>query len=176
MTSRRTLMIALFVSLAANLFSVGLLVGGYLAGPRGTPPHAARVLGLGPGPGPGAMLSAAAALSPEQRDAFRESWRAQAREARPRLREARQVRREAYQRFVREPFDASAALTDLDRARRLELEGRALADRQLVEFAATLPAADRIRFGKALAAPRASGRRGPDPGGRHGGPPALSDR
>ena len=70
------------------------------------------------------------------------------------------------------PPPALTLMTALREARAVEQASRAEMDRRLIAFAATLPAADRARFGEALARP-ALGRRGP--GGR-GDRAALPER
>jgi len=156
---------ALFVSLALNVFIVGAFVGLHLAGGR---PHG----GPTPGPRPGNPVAAAVrTLSPAEQAA----WRAQMPEFSqtfgPKVRQARQLSRQTMLSFGDEPFDAQAKLAALRQARALEQEGRTEMDRRIVTFAATLPAADREKFGQALARP-ALGRRGPG-GARR---PALPDR
>jgi uncharacterized membrane protein len=156
--SRRTLYILLFVSLALNLFVIGAAAGVYLFGPRmhGRPPE---FRGGGP-----AMIAAAAGLPDNQRAAYRDALRAEAQKVAPQLREARQVRRQAWTRLAADPADPTAISAELDRARTLEAAARADVDRTILEFAAKLPVADRARLGEALAQP-------PRRGGRHGPPP-----
>lgn len=153
--SRRTLFILLFASLALNLFVLGAAAGVYLLGPRlHGPPR---------GGGP-AMMAAAAALPEGQRAAYREALRAEAVRVGPQLRQARQVRREAWTRLGADSVDMAGISADLDRARALELQARADVDRVILGFAAKLPAADRARLGQALAQPPRGGmRREPRP-------------
>lgn len=157
--SQRTLFIALFVSLAVNLFVLGALAGVYLFGPRlhHRPPE------FRGGP---PMMAAAAALPENQRAAYHDALRAEVMRVGPQLREARQIRRGAWARLAADPVDAAAINADLDRARAMELQARADVDRAILGFAAKLPAADRARFGQALAEP-------PRHGGRHGPPPPM---
>ena len=61
-----------------------------------------------------------------------------------------QLARRTLASFGDEPFDADAKLAALRQARAVEAEGRVEMDRRIVTFAATLPAADRARFGEAL--------------------------
>jgi uncharacterized membrane protein len=157
--SRRTLFILLFASLALNLFVLGAVAGVYLFGPR-MHRHAGESRGGGP-----AMIAAAADLPDDQRAAYRESLRTEAQKVAPQLREARQIRRDAWTRLGSDPVDPAAINADLDRARSLELAARAEVDRTILDFAARLPAADRARLGQALAQP-------PRRGLRHEPPPA----
>lgn len=157
---------ALFVSLALNVFVVGAFVGLHMAGGR---PQAVASEQRPRNP----MAVAVRELSPEQQAAWRAQMPAYGRTFGPRLREARQLARQTMRGFGDEPFDAAAKLAALKQARSVEAEGRMEMDRRIVAFAATLPAADRARFGQALAqpAPRPALRRDSD-GGRR----ALADR
>jgi uncharacterized membrane protein len=156
--SQRSLLFALFVSLAVNLFVLGALAGVYLFGPRlhHRPPD---FRGGGP-----AMMAAAATLPDDQRAAYHEALRAEAMRVGPQLHEARQIRRGAWAKLAADPVDAGAITTDLDRSRALETQARAEIDRAILGFAVKLPAAERARLGQALAEP-------PRHGGRHGPPP-----
>jgi len=156
--SRRTLFIILFVSLALNLFVLGAAAGVFLFAPR---MHGHRFEARGGGP---AMMAAAAALPDDQRARYQEALRSEAMRVGPQLREARQIRREAWARLAADPVDASAITTDLDRSRALETQARAEVDHAILGFAVKLPAAERARLGQALAEP-------PRHGGRYGPPP-----
>lgn len=156
--SRRTLFILLFASLALNLFVIGAAAGVFLFGPhlhRMPPPR---------GGGP-PMMAAAAVLPDDQRAAYQTALRAEAAHVGPQLREARQIRREAWSRLGADPLDAAGIAADLDRARALETQSRADVERAILGFAARLPAAERARLGEALAQPARRGpRREPPPG------------
>jgi uncharacterized membrane protein len=155
--SQRTLLVALFVSLAVNLFVLGALAGVYLFGPRlhHRPPE---FRGGGP-----PMMAAAAALPEDQRAAYHEALRAEAMRVGPQLREARQIRRQAWARLAADPVDGGAITADLDRSRALETQARADVDHAILGFAVKLPAAERARLGQALAEPPRRGRRGAGP-------------
>lgn len=153
---QRTVFILLFVSLAVNLFMVGALVGALVLGAR---VHA--FMGRGPRFGGPPMAAAARALPPEQAQAFHQMLRDEAAAVGPKMRQARQLRREALGRLAGEPLDPQPILRDLDSARTLEAQARGDVDHRIVDFAARLPADQRARLGQALAQPR----RGP------GGPP-----
>jgi uncharacterized membrane protein len=105
------------------------------------------------------MMAAAAALPESQQAAYREALRAEAVRVGPQLRQARQVRREAWTRLGADSVDMAGISADLDRARALELQARADVDRVILGFAAKLPAADRARLGQALAQPPRGGMR-----------------
>jgi uncharacterized membrane protein len=151
----RSLLIALFVSLAVNLFVLGALAGVYLFGPRlhHRPPE---FRGGGP-----AMMMAAAALPESERAAYQDALRAEASRVAPQVHEARRIRRAAWARLAADPLDAAAINADLARARALETQSRADVDTAVLGFAAKLPAADRARLSAALAEPPRHGRRGP---------------
>ena len=162
---------ALFVSLALNVFVVGAFVGLHMAGER---PQAAAPDVVRPR---NPLAAALRELSPEQQVAWREQMPEYGRTFGPRMRQARQQVRQTMRSFGDEPFDAAAKLAALKQARAVEAEGRLEMDRRIVAFVATLPPADRARFGEALARP-AQPR--PDLGGRRargeGGGGALADR
>ena len=159
---------ALFVSLALNVFVVGAFVGVHMA--RGKPPVAATAP-QDPRPR-NPVMAAVRTLTPEQQAAWRDQMPGYAQTYGARVREARRSARETMLSFGDEPFDAQAKLEALKAARAVEQEGRLEMDRRLVAFAATLPPADRARFGAALARPAASG--GGRPGEGRGA--ALADR
>lgn len=165
--SRKTLLVVLFVSLAVNLFVIGAVAGGLVVGGR---LHEVRAQGR---PGP-ALWMAGDALPPGERRAYRRLLREEGLAMRPALRQARELRREAWGRMGQEPFDAAAARADLERARRLEIEARGRVEARILDFAGTLPAAERASLAEGLA--RARGGRGREAmrmgrGGPEGGPP-----
>lgn len=168
--SRKALLIALFASLALNLFAIGAVVGGLVIGARmhGVREEARR--------GGAPLWAAAQSLEPDQRRAFRTALRRQSMAVAGDLRAARQARREAWLSLGAEPFDAKAAAAELDRARALEAQARAGVEHGIVDFAAGLPPAERARLAEALArsGPPAGPRfrRGPSPEGAPPGAPA----
>jgi uncharacterized membrane protein len=109
------------------------------------------------------MMAAAAALPEDQRAAYHEALRAEAMRVGPQLREARQIRRQAWARLAADPVDGGAITADLDRSRALETQARADVDHAILGFAVKLPAAERARLGQALAEPPRRGRRGAGP-------------
>jgi len=166
--SRRTLYIVLFASLAVNLFAVGLGAGAFFFGERLRPHHPPPFRGGPP------MMAAAAALPDNSRAAYREAISAEALAVRPKLRDARQLRHDAWMKLAADSVDADTVAADLDRARALESEARAAIDRRVVDFAARLPAAERAPFAQALAMPpQRRGRGGRGEGGPDGGGPPL---
>lgn len=196
---RSGLLVGLLVSLAVNLFVIGLIVGVVMMGGLrmlhpGRPPAGGFWLMRGP------MMAAEAGLSAEQRQAWITAMRAQAKSSGPKMHQARELRRDAWDELAADPVDAQAVLAGLDRSRGLEQQARAEMDGAVVRFAATLPAEQRKRIASALArppmphdgpgmfwlrgggsgpgpgpdaGPGPEGGPGPGPGGR---PPALPDR
>jgi uncharacterized membrane protein len=175
--SRKTLIILLFVSLAVNLFVLGAFAGVALTRFRPPPPQHF-------GQGRPGLAAAAAALTPEQREAWRQALRNQAQDSAPKLRESRMVRRQAWEGLGAEPLDAATIRADLSRSRQLEQEAREAMDERMVAFAATLSPQERTAFGKAVAQRPGMGGPGMGGGGRggrdgmrggmrgdHGGPP-----
>jgi uncharacterized membrane protein len=140
--SRRGLLIALIVSLAVNLFVLGGVTGAVLMGFGRHPPP--------PPMGGGRLGAMGEALAPEHRDAWLAAVRTAGQSARPQLHQARELRRQAWQALAAEPADAQSALTLLDQSRNLELRARSEMDRAVVNFAATLPAAERGKLAQSL--------------------------
>ena len=171
--SRRGLLIALIVSLAVNLFVLGGLAGAVFMGfqrPHGPPPM----------PGPPHLAAIGQALAPAHRDGWVTTVKQTAQSSGPKLRQARELRRQAWQALANDPVDPQAAVAALDRARGLEFQARAEMDRAVVGFAATLPSDERRRLGEALMRPRLHQPHGPWSGGRPapdvGEPPPLPNR
>jgi uncharacterized membrane protein len=147
---RRILFAVLFASLALNVFVLGAFVGARLSGGR-LAPQPAAVAQEARARNP--VLAAVRALPPDAQAAWRAQMPGFARDYGPRMREARRLTRQTMHSFGREPFDADAALADLQKARAIEYAGRQEMDRRIVTFAATLPPAERAQFGEALARP-----------------------
>lgn len=150
--SRRSLLIALIVSLAVNLFVLGGLIGAALMGwPLHRPPPQQ--------PGPPRLAALGAELTPDQRQAWQATIRQAAQNAGPKLRQARLLRDQAWRSMNADPVDTQAVLAALSQSRGLEFQARSEMDRAVVGFTATLPADERQKLGEALR------RRGPQ-GGR----------
>ena len=168
--SRRGLLITLIVSLAVNLFVLGGLAGVALMGFGRHGPHGEA--------GPSRLTGMGAELSPEHRDAWQAAVRGAAQAARPQIRQARTLRRQAWQTLAAEPANPQAALAALDQARAQEIQARAGMDRAVVAFVATLPPPERAKLAEALSRQRQGPPRPPPWSG--GGPrpdhPPLPDR
>ena len=178
--SRKALLIALFASLAMNLFIVGLVVGAKVT-ERRPPPRGERMLVLS---GPGPAATAIRNLPAEQREAFRATAPGAMREANARFREARRLRQSAMRQLAEEPVETRAVLAELARARAIEAEARGALDNRIIGFAATLPPEHRAAFAKAMLRPPRGPGSGRGPGGPEGrglrggedGPPPLPER
>ncbi len=152
--SQRNLTIALFVSLAVNLFAIGAVVGGLVIGTRMAQ---GRESVMRPGPPP--FFQAAESLSPERQEAYRQTIRGEAGQVRRKLMQAGQARREAWSDLGEEPFDATAVRRDLARAQAIEAEARSAVEGRVVEFASELSLQERQAFAEALARPPSRDRR-----------------
>ena len=144
----RGLAIALFFSVALNLFAIGAVVGGFVIAERlhgMTPIHR-------PGMGQQQPLWAAAdALPTAHRDAYRALLQDQALTVSQQVREARLARRRAWAGLMVEPFDAAGTAKNLADARALEMQARGGVEQKIVEFAATLPPEEREKLAQGLA-------------------------
>jgi uncharacterized membrane protein len=175
--SPRGLAIALFASVALNLFAIGAVVGGFVI--------AERLHGMTPVQRPGMgqqqpLWAAADALPAAHRDAYRGLLRDQALIVGQQVRDARQARRRAWAGLMTEPFDAAGTAKNLADARALEIQARGGVEQKIVEFAATLPAAEREKLAQGLAhatpGPRAAMMRRLRGGGGPDGPPQAPAR
>lgn len=154
--SRRGLLIALFLSLAVNLFALGAVAGGFVMAQRlREAPVAVGAARLGQPP----LWAAARELSPENRRAYRQLIRGQASGLRPGLRETRRLRADAWSRLDGDRPEPAAAKAALAQARQLELRTRAEVEDRIVDFAAGLPADERAKLVQGLTNPQRPGRR-----------------
>lgn len=145
--SRRTLLIILFVSLAANLFAIGAVVGGLTIAARIH--HRPEAVAARPGMG---LWAAGETLPPMHRHEYRRLLREQGQATGQQMRSVRAARREAWSRMAQDPFDPAATTRALDEARTLEMNARRAAEHRIVDFAAGLPRDERARFAEGLAA------------------------
>ena len=134
------LKILLGVSLALNLFVIGAVAGVLLLRQQSL----TRVERGDP------VLSAADALPPARRDAYRAMMTTTLKSLAPTLRDARLVRRDAMARIRTEPFDRAAVSADLARGRADDAAARGQVEEAILNFAATLPPDQRAIFGKGL--------------------------
>lgn len=146
----RGLLVGLLVSLALNLFLVGLGVGAWALGPRLVQP--APVVAQGGGRAILPLWAMGRALSPQHRPAFNAVLREALAAGRGDIREAREIRRRAFDSMASDAFDAVKVSADLDRARDLEVGARARLERDIVSFSATLPPEERARLAEAMRA------------------------
>lgn len=146
----RGLLIGLLASVALNLFLVGLGVGAWALGPRLMQPAPVVVQGRGRPALP--MWALGRSLSPEYRPAFNTMLRKTLMGAAGDIREARALKRQAFDAMAAGNYDAARVGADLDRARQLEFGARQRIDRDVVAYAATLPQAERANLSNALRA------------------------
>ncbi len=131
----------LALSLVLNVFLVGGIAGGMYRWWSMGPQTAAvqRSLRL-----------AAEALPAERRDAFRDTLRDARRDIQPTVRAARESRRELVRLLGAPQFDRTAIEAELGRARQADAVIRARVEREVVEFASTLPEEERSKFVQGL--------------------------
>ena len=158
--TQRNMTIALFVSLALNLFAIGAIVGGLVVGARFSE-------GRGPmmRPGPPPFREAAQTLPPARQEAFHRALRGETFEVRRKLMAASEARRAAWAQLGADPYDPTAVRRALARAQAIEMEARTLVEGRVVDFAGELSAEERDRLAGALSQPPQRGTRE----GRRGG-------
>jgi uncharacterized membrane protein len=138
----RWLLIGLVISLALNLFLVGLGVGALVfgGGQRGAETQAAA------GPRRAPLWAAG------RRQGYRQALAQATREARPDLIESRRLKRQAFDAMANTPYDAAAVAADLERARALEFKARSRLEQSITAYAATLPPDERAALSESLRA------------------------
>ena len=142
----RTLLIALVVSLALNLFLAGLIVGAVLNRQHGLD-HRAAVAGQS---ARAPLWRAGDALPQEKRRAFRSTLREAALSQQDAVRQSRQLRRQAAAMLEQPTFDAAAAADLMRQARLLDAQTRSVVEGRLMAFAATLSPAERASLAAGL--------------------------
>lgn len=140
----RRLQIALAVSILLNLFALGAAGGAAVMWARLKPASASGAPPRRP------LRAAADALSPAERERFRQVMRAAGQETRPIRRQARLNRREAAELFVQPRFDAAAVNAALAQARSADFALRARLETAAVSFAADLPLPERTALAQGL--------------------------
>lgn len=134
----KSLLVALFVSLAFNLFLVGAVAGGLVIGHRFRGAEHARTERPPP-----PLWRAAEGLAPEQATAYRQQVDEAGHDLREAMRAARVARRQAWEGLSSQPFDPVAAKARLAAVRQQEIDARGRIEDRIVDYAATLPPADR---------------------------------
>lgn len=142
----RWLLSGLVISLALNLFLVGLGIGALVFGGGKREPDAEAVAGPRRAP----LWMAGRGLSEAYRPAYREVLMQATREARPDLIESRRLKRRAFDAMATTPYDAQAVAADLEKARALEFKARTRLERDIAAFAATLPPDERSALSDSL--------------------------
>lgn len=156
--------IAVVVSLVLNLFLIGALAGGAVVAWRAmadrspTRGEAERPYG-----------AAARELPPAERRVLRQSLRGAAFDARPDLRKARELRREAVRLAAAEDFDRGAVEALLAQARAAELSGRVRVEQGVLDALSEMEREER----EIVAPMLMRGRTGA--GGRDRAPPPPQD-
>lgn len=148
--SGRKLVIALLVSLAVNLFLVGLGVGAWALGPRLMQPTPVVTQGAGRPALP--LWAVARSLSPQYRPAFNIVLRKALLDTVGDIREARAIKRRAFDAMAADDFDPIKTTADLDSARALEFGARQRVEHDVLIYAATLPLEERANLAEAMRA------------------------
>jgi uncharacterized membrane protein len=146
--NNRRLLIALVVSLALNLFLVGLGAGALLFGGGSRATEAQQA----PGQRRGALWRAGGGLSEQYRPAYRQVLRNALQSTRGDMAEARRLKRKAFEAMASDPYDPKAVSADLEAARALEFKSRTRLEQDIAAFAATLPPRERVALSESLRA------------------------
>lgn len=157
--SQRSLTIALFISLAVNLFAIGAMVGGLVIGVR-----MSSAMRSGPPP----IFAAASALPEARQDAYRQALRGEARHVRRSLMRAGEARRQAWSAIADEPFDPAAVRQSLKDAQAIEAQARTRLENRVVDFAGDLSLEERGALAEALSRPPVRRHEGRDGRGDRG--------
>jgi uncharacterized membrane protein len=140
--SDRGLKIALSISLVANVFVIGGVVGAvYMRG------HSPFVMHGAPG---NPLGRAAEMLNPNDRDAFHQTLRAQIQTVRPIQQDSHEARRQAMDDLAAPTFDRAATGALMARARADDEKARGLMEDAILDFAAKLPADERTALAKGM--------------------------
>ncbi len=142
----RWLLTGLVLSLALNLFLVGLGVGALVFGGGKPAPDAQAAAGPRRAP----LWMAGRGLSEAYRPAYRQVLMRATRETRPDLIESRRLKRQAFDAMATTPYDAQAVAADLAKARALEFKARTRLEQDVAAFAATLPPEERAALSESL--------------------------
>ncbi len=155
----RGLIVALVVSVAVNLFLVGLIIGGAVVARRVAEwrPTVAAAQARTP------LWRAADDLPVAQRRAFRQMFRQAGKDTRDLMLQSRALRREAIAAMEQPDFDATAAIQKMNRARQLDGQARSEVEAKILAFSATLTPAERDLLAQGLRRAMAGQLREPPP-------------
>lgn len=144
----RGLQLLLIASLLLNVFIVGALIGAAVVWQREARPPTVALAAQ-----PTRLRLAAMSLSPPYRRQLRQHLAQTARALRPQVDEARAARLDAQRLLSAPTLDAAALRAALERARSADEAIRSRIEASLVDFAATLPQAERSALAQALQRP-----------------------
>lgn len=144
--SNRTLMIALAISLALNLFAVAAGVTAWISREAAEE----RVEDVRASRDRMPLMAIIDTIDPAQREPVRAELRAAALSARPDFHEAREARRQAIALTESEDFDPAAVSALLEQSRASELRGRARLEVEAVRILSELSPEDRARMSALL--------------------------
>lgn len=163
----RGLIILLGVSLAANVFVGGLVVGRHFGGPLKHRGHHAIEMARGFGP---AGHEEFAALSPAAREAFRKAFRPNREDLREKHAEMRRLRAAVAAAVAADPWERAAVEAALADLRAAEAEQATALSMLMIDAFEGLSAADRQALVKAMESRRKGpkGQRRPWTRGEHG--------
>lgn len=140
----KRLRILLILSLVLNLFVVGGVVGSAIMWQRAQVSRPAAALGRP------ALRQAAAALAPDYRRQFRKVFRGTIETLRPDLQAARKARQDVVALLAAQDFDGQALDAAVRRSREADMRVRVALEMRVMAFVKSLPAEQRIIFGKEL--------------------------
>lgn len=142
----RWLLIGLVVSLALNLFLVGLGAGALLFGAKARPGDPPPAAGQRRAP----LWMAGRGLSEQYRPAYRQVLVRATMASRGDLAEARRLKRRAFDQMASDTYDPKVVAADFAKARDLEFKARIRLEQDVMAFAATLPPEERSALSESL--------------------------
>jgi uncharacterized membrane protein len=158
--STRRLTIALIISVALNLFLIGAGAGAWILAQR-----LGHVLPVAATAQRAPLWRAGDDLPPTHREAWRTFLREHALGVAPALRQSRSDRRAAWDMLLQPNVDVGAVKAELARSRTADSQARGQVEDAIVDFAATLPANERVTLLEGLRRV-APGRVGVQPNGK----------
>jgi uncharacterized membrane protein len=135
----RSLTVALILSAALNLFLVGAGAGAWILAQR-----MGHALPVAAAAQRAPLWRAGDDLPPAHREAWRSFLREHALSAAPTLRQSRADRRAAWEMLLKPDVDLAAIKAQLARSRGADSQARSQVEEAIVDFAATLPANERV--------------------------------